>query len=71
MDQAIADYNRAIDLSPKWFAPYLNKAIILDDQGRKKEALQAYRKFIEVAPPQLGTTTDRVKARVKQLEKAN
>ena len=50
MDEAIACYNKAIELDPKYAMPHNNLGIALDDKGRTDEAIVSFTKAIELDP---------------------
>jgi tetratricopeptide (TPR) repeat protein len=69
LDQAIADYTRALQLDPQnWLAQY-NRAELLDKSGKPKEALEAYQSFLKSAPSQEKDSIDRARERIKALGK--
>ncbi len=49
-DEAIASYQKAIELDPKDAKAYNNLGIVYDDMGRKDEAIASYQKAIELDP---------------------
>ena len=50
LDLALNDYNKAIELKPKYTEAYVNRGNILRDNGRQDEALNDYNKAIEINP---------------------
>ena len=67
-DKAIADYNKSIEINPRYVEPYLNKAIVCEKLGLTQEALEAYKGFIQYAPPQYGMYIEHAKQRISDLE---
>lgn len=56
VDRAIADYDTAISLRPGDCWPYLNKAALLFQDARFREAIPAYRGFLRKSPKVLNAT---------------
>jgi len=50
MEEAITNYQGAIQLSPKLTQAYLCLAIALSETNRKEEAMRQYQKVIEIDP---------------------
>lgn len=50
LEQAISDYDRAIELNPNNANLYYAKAIFYHISGYNDEALKAYKLFLQVAP---------------------
>ncbi len=48
LDEAIADYGRAIELAPRMAAAYYNRAVTLYNAGRREEALADYDSVIAI-----------------------
>lgn len=67
-DQAIADYEKAIELDPGEAKAYYNKADACEKSGRTKEAVEAYQGFIQYAPPQYASYIEYAKERIQALE---
>lgn len=66
---AIFDYNKAIELNPVFAWAYFNKAGACESAGLKKEAVEAYKAFIRYAPQQYATYIERVRQKIKELER--
>ena len=49
-DEALAQFNRAIEADPEFGATYANRAILYDRTGRYRKALADYRRAIELDP---------------------
>jgi tetratricopeptide (TPR) repeat protein len=49
-ERAIADFRRALTIDPKHYKAINNLGLVLEEIGAKKEALEAYRKALEVNP---------------------
>jgi len=65
--QAIADRNRAIMLEPTYAAPYYNKAVACEQAGRMWEAVDAYKGFIQNAPPYYEMHIDYARKRIMEI----
>jgi tetratricopeptide (TPR) repeat protein len=52
-DEAIAHYQSAIEIAPRYFAPRYNLAWILWEQGRTDEAVKATCEALRVAEPEM------------------
>ncbi len=50
LNEAIACFDRAIDLNPASFRPLMNKSIALSDLGRHEEELACLEKAVKLAP---------------------
>ena len=50
LDEAIACYNKAIELDPKYAGPHNNLGVALKDKGQLDEAIACYKKAIELDP---------------------
>jgi tetratricopeptide (TPR) repeat protein len=50
LDEAIADYNRAIELAPDAAAPYLNRGAVLEAQGHYEAAIADYNRVLALNP---------------------
>ncbi len=78
-EQAVAGWNKAIQLSPGEALPYNNLGIALAETGRNAEAISAYEKAVELSPDysealnNLGealTRADRVDEAITRFQKA-
>jgi len=49
-DEAMAHYQKAIELKPDFFQAHNNLGILLADRGRTDEAIAHYRKLLEIKP---------------------
>jgi tetratricopeptide (TPR) repeat protein len=49
-ERAIADFRRALSIDPKHYRAINDLGLVLEEIGAKKEALEAYRKALEVNP---------------------
>lgn len=67
LDDAVAEYERAIALEPHWAAPHYNAAIALDALGRKPEAARRYTEFASRAPAAYATQIAHANARAQAL----
>ena len=47
---ALLDYGQAIQLNPKLYAPYLNRALLYTNQNRLDSALNDYNRAAQLAP---------------------
>jgi tetratricopeptide (TPR) repeat protein len=68
-DRAMFDYDKAIEIDPRFAEAYFNKAIACEKAGHIQKAIEAYKGFIQYAPPQYASYIERVRQRVKELEK--
>jgi len=48
--QALADYERAIELAPFWAEPYYERALLYESEGDPDRALADLEKAVELAP---------------------
>ena len=62
-------YNRALALDPKYARAVCGEASLYDEDGRSAQALEGYRKYLEMAPAAMDAY--RVKKRIEALEKAS
>ena len=67
-DLAIFNFDKAIELNPKLAGAYFNKAVACEASGRKQEAIEAYKNFIQYAPAQFAPHIEQAKQRIKQLK---
>ncbi len=49
-DQAIADYDKAIEINPKLAMAYNNRGLVFDGTGQFDRAIADYNKAIEINP---------------------
>ena len=61
---AEALYRSAIEKDPYFAVAYLNLAMTLEEVGRKSEAVENYRIFLRIAPPQYAEVAAQVKAKL-------
>jgi tetratricopeptide (TPR) repeat protein len=50
LDKALDDYNQAIALDPKNGGAFVNRALILSRQGKRKEAMEDYNEAVQLNP---------------------
>jgi len=50
LDEAIADYNKAMELAPTALDPYLNRGLALEGLGKFEEAIADYNHLLELNP---------------------
>lgn len=50
LGQALADFNRAIDLDPSHANPYYNRSIVHERQGKKTQAIADVQQYIKLKP---------------------
>lgn len=62
-------YNRALAIDPKYARAVCGEASLYDEDGRSAQALEGYRKYLELAPAAMDAY--RVKKRIEALEKAS
>jgi tetratricopeptide (TPR) repeat protein len=70
-DMAIEDFDRAISRDKESANAYFNKALVCEKVGKIKEAIEAYKNFINYATPKLASYVDGAKDRIVELEKVN
>lgn len=68
MNEAIRDYTRVLAIDPKDAEAYFNKALTCERAGRFKEAVEAYRGFIQYVPPD-SPYIEHAKKRIEELER--
>jgi len=68
-EKAISDFNKALEINPGYAETYFNKALACEKIGHFKEAIEAYRGFIENVLPQHVTYINYAKKRVRELSK--
>ena len=56
---ALADYNRALDLNPKYADAYNNRGLLYSDQGKMDLALTDYNQAIAINPKDAGAYNNR------------
>jgi tetratricopeptide (TPR) repeat protein len=66
LDEAIADFDRAIELAPKQPDPYLNRGVALEGQGNYQEALNDYNRVLALNPEDPMAYNNRGNARAGQ-----
>jgi tetratricopeptide (TPR) repeat protein len=62
LDQSLADIDRVLELEPRHFGALAGRGMILMDLGKKREALEAYRRALTIYPEMPGP-----KGAVKEL----
>ena len=50
LDQAIADFSKAMKIRPNFCWAHLGKGVLGEMTGRKKEAIEAYKNYIQLCP---------------------
>ena len=69
-DKAISDFTRAIEIDPKYVLAFYSKALSCEKVGRINEALEAYKTFIQNAPPdKYASSIEWAMKRIIELEK--
>ncbi len=66
LDEAIADFDRAIQLAPEQPDPYLNRGVALEGQGKYEDALIDYNRAIAINPQDAMAYNNRGNARAGQ-----
>lgn len=66
---ALADFNRALEINPRLAEAHLSRGVVFEELGKEKEAVEAYKKFLQYAYPALGREIDYARERLKVLEK--
>lgn len=68
-DAAIADFDKALVAEPTMAIAQYNKALALDQAGRAKDAIAAYRTFLQQATAEHAAMAKHARERVAALEK--
>ncbi|MDP3111943.1 MAG: protein kinase [Thermodesulfovibrionales bacterium] len=66
--EAIACYDKALEINPKYAEAWNNKALTEDILERKQDAVSSYKRFIELAPTQYAKQIEYARKRVRELE---
>lgn len=66
---ALADFNRALKINPRLAEAYLNQALAFEEVGKEKEAVEAYKTFLQYASPAHSRERDYARKRLGVLEK--
>ena len=69
-DEAIAAFQRALQLEPHWAEPWLRLGVAYDNAARPAEAEAAYRAFVQRAPRRLTAEIRRANERLAALGQA-
>ena len=70
LEQAILDYDKAIELNPNDAKAYYAKAIFYHNSGYNDEAFKAYKLFLQVAPLD-DPKVERVKRFIQSIEEVS
>ena len=65
--EAEAQFKRAIELEPYWAVPRFNLALAIDNQGRREDAIAAYKEYVVRAPKSQGRNLNVANARLVAL----
>lgn len=65
-DEAISDYNKALELDPKHVYAYNNRGLAYQAQGKYDKAMSDYNKALELDPKHVRTYNNRGNAYLKQ-----
>ncbi len=68
-DLGILDYNKAIELNPTYPDVHFNKAVACESLGRKSEAVEAYKAFLQYASANFAPQIEKAKQKIKELER--
>lgn len=68
LPEAITSFERALKIHPDYFPASLNRALVIDQLGRRDQAKLHYRNFIKQAPPAMNGRLLFVRSRLHQLE---
>jgi tetratricopeptide (TPR) repeat protein len=66
-EDAVAAYQRALQLEPHWADPYIRLGVAHENAGRPAEAAAAYRGFLQRAPRRLAPSIQRATERLAAL----
>ena len=67
-DEALACYDEALDINPRFADALYNKGVTLYNLGCTEEAILALQKFIEIAPPQYASNVKKIEKLIQQLK---
>ena len=67
-DEAIADYSKAIEINPRYYKAYCNKATTCERAGYIREAIEAYIGLIMYAPSKDSGQIKHARERIKELD---
>ena len=65
-EEAIREFEQAVNLAPDWPAPYFNLGWLQKENGQYQESLDSYRKYLELAPN--ASDTEQVQVEIDQIE---
>lgn len=67
-DEAIADYSKAIEIIPRYYKAYFNKATTCERAGYIREAIEAYIGLIMYVPSKHTGQIKHARERIKELD---
>ena len=65
LDQALPDFDKAIELDPNWSPPYSNRARVYVGKNEPARAIPDYDKFVALHPDDAGAYVNRAMAYIK------
>lgn len=65
-EEAIREFKQAMKLAPAWSPPYFNLGCAQKEAGKYQEAMNNYRKYLELEPNALDT--EQVQTEIDQIE---
>jgi predicted TPR repeat methyltransferase len=57
-----------LEINPKYVVAYFNKAIFLEGAGRTREAVDAYKEFVQRAGPEHASYVEAARGKISELE---
>ena len=74
-EEAIREFEQAVSLAPDWPAPYFNLGCVQKEVGKYQEALDNYRKYLELVPnapdaEQVQTELDQIEYKLEKASEA-
>jgi len=66
-EDAVASYDKALEIEPRSAATWFNRGNSLDALGRSVEAAESYRRFIDLATPDLSYLVEEARRRIADL----
>lgn len=58
LEDAIKEFQKAIELAPTWPSPYYNLGLVQEKAGTFREAIASYKRYLQLAPQCPGCRKD-------------